>query len=109
MSGHNQTGFRHLTQTEAPVYLHAQAKCPSMKIPNCTYSITGYKFPSLNEEKYIYQKQKMAARVAAPSAEKGDNTGAAEYVKRRSTLDQIGTGFAAARFCVFEDVDRGWI
>ena len=35
----------------------------------------------------------MAARVAAPSAEKGDNTGAAEYVSKRLTLDWFGTDF----------------
>ena len=51
----------------------------------------------------------MSARVAAPSAEKGGNTGAAEYVNKRLTLDRIATGFAGAYFCVFEDRDEGWI
>ena len=80
-----------------------------MKIPFCTYSVIEYKFSSFNEENYIYQKQKDAARVAAPSAEKGDNTGTAEYVNKRLTLDRIGTGFVGVCFCVFEDRDRGWI
>ena len=71
-----------------------------MKIPFCTNSAIECKFPSLNEGNYLYQKQKMAARVAALSAEKVDNTGAAEYVNKRSTLYRIGTGFAGVGFCV---------
>ena len=57
---------------------------------------------------YIRSK-KMAARMATPSAERGDNTGAAEYVNKRLTLDRIGTGFVGVCFCVPEDRDRGWI
>ena len=51
----------------------------------------------------------MAARLAAPSAEKGDNTGAAEYANKRLTLERIGTDCVGICFCVFEDRDRGWI
>ena len=47
--------------------------------------------------------------MAAPIAEKRGNTGAAEYVNKRSTLDRIGTGFAGVCFCVLEDRNRGWI
>ena len=42
----------------------------------------------------------MAARVVAPSAEKEDNTGAAECVNKRLMLDRIVTGFAGVGFCV---------
>ena len=50
----------------------------------------------------------MAARVAARSTEKVDDTGAAEYVNERLTFDRIGTGFVGVCFCVFEDQDGGW-
>ena len=49
----------------------------------------------------------MAAWVAAQGAEKGDNTGLAEYVDTQLTLDRSG-GFAGACFGIFEDRDRGW-
>ena len=34
----------------------------------------------------------MAARVAARSAEKGDNTGAAEHANKQRTLEWVGAG-----------------